>query len=81
MNSWLAKHADEITLFFLPAYSPDLNPDEYLNNDVKTGGLGRQRPRDQDELMAMVRSHLHRRRRQPEIVQRFFQVETVRYAA
>ena len=30
-----AEHKHEIEDFYLPAYSPDLNPAEYLNNDVK----------------------------------------------
>jgi transposase len=33
---WLEKHKDEITVFYLPSYSPELNPDEYLNGDLKT---------------------------------------------
>ena len=37
MTSWLEKHKDEIELFFLPAYSPEYNPDELLNSDIKRG--------------------------------------------
>lgn len=33
VKEWLAAHTDEIEIFFLPAYSPELNPDEYLNCD------------------------------------------------
>jgi transposase len=33
--AWLDQHADAITVFYLPPYSPELNPDEYLNHDVK----------------------------------------------
>ena len=32
---WLKKHVDEIELFYLPAYAPERNPDEYLNRDLK----------------------------------------------
>jgi transposase len=35
VTEWLSKHQNEIELFFLPAYYPDLNPDEYLNNIMK----------------------------------------------
>jgi len=45
VRRWLEGHQDEIELFFLPAYSPELNPDEYLNNDVKTNAVGRQNGR------------------------------------
>ena len=34
----LAKHQEQIEVFYLPAYCPELNPDEYLNNVyLKTG--------------------------------------------
>ena len=36
-KAWLAKHPDEIAVFYLPSYSPELNPDEYLNCDLKAG--------------------------------------------
>ena len=32
---WLEEHKERIEVFYLPAYSPELNPDEYLNNDLK----------------------------------------------
>ena len=35
VTTWVAAHAHEIELFYLPAYAPDHNPDEYLNNDLK----------------------------------------------
>jgi len=37
VKAWLQRHSSEIEVFYLPAYSPDLNPDEYLNNDLKNG--------------------------------------------
>ena len=36
-KAWLAEHEDEIEVFYLPSYSPELNPDEYLNCDLKAG--------------------------------------------
>ena len=35
VSAWLAEHTEEIELFYLPSYSPELNPDEYLNCDLK----------------------------------------------
>jgi transposase len=32
VKDWLKEHTERIELFFLPSYSPELNPDEYLNN-------------------------------------------------
>ena len=37
VKDWQKEHEDEIELFFLPSYSPKLNPDEYLNCDLKDG--------------------------------------------
>ena len=58
-KKWLRKHADEIELFFLPSYSPELNPDELLNQDVKTNAVGKNRARNKTELMRTVRSFLY----------------------
>ncbi len=81
IRRFLRDHGDRIRLFFLPSYSPDLNPDELLNQDVKSNALGRQRPRDQREMIDTVRSFLFRRKRQPQRVQSYFQERHVRYAA
>ncbi len=35
VRTWVSNHAHEIELFYLPAYAPDHNPGEYLNNDLK----------------------------------------------
>lgn len=81
VNTWLAENADRIRMFRLPAYSPELNPDEYLNQDVKSNAVGRQRPRDVHELVQSVRGYLRGTQRQPRIVARYFHAEPVRYAA
>ncbi|EQD74706.1 Transposase [mine drainage metagenome] len=76
----MAQPERTVKLFFLPGYSPELNPDELLNHDVKSH-LGRRRPHTQRELIHTLRSHLHRRPRQPHSVRRFFLEKHVRYAA
>ncbi len=81
VERWVAKRPDRLRLFFLPSYSPDLNPDEFLNNDVKANALGRRRPRDEGEMLASVRSYLWSTQRQPAVVQRYFEAPSVRYAA
>jgi hypothetical protein len=67
-------------LCFMPGYSPELTPDEMLNQDTKQA-MRRQRPRDQSQMMANARSHLRRRQKQPDVVRNFFQEDHVRYAA
>jgi transposase len=81
VQRWLARHADRLEVFFLPGYSPDLNPDEFLNQDVKSNALGRQRPATRGELLEGVRSYLRSTQRQPAIVKSYFHAESVRYAA
>lgn len=78
---WVAHRADRLRLFFLPGYSPELNPDEFLNNDVKANALRRRRPREEAELTASLRSYLWSPQRQPAIVQSYFQAPSVQYAA
>ena len=35
VTEWVEGHKEQISLFYLPSYSPEYNPDEYLNNDLK----------------------------------------------
>ena len=72
---------DDIELFFLPGYSPELNPDELLNQDVKSNALGRRRPGNQTEMTNDVRSYLHSTQKRPDIVKSYFEEEHVNYAA
>lgn len=81
VKRWVEKHAQRINLFYLPGYSPELNPDELVNQDVKSNAVGRRRARNQQELTANTRSYLWGRQRQPHIVRRYFQEKHVRYAA
>jgi transposase len=78
---WLGQHASEIEAFFLPPYSPELNPDELLNQDVKSNALGRRRAQNKRELLANVRGYLRSTQKMPQVVVRFFQEKHVRYAA
>jgi transposase len=81
VQAWRAKHIHELELFYLPSYSPELNPDELLNNDVKGNALGRRRPSNKAEMVADVRSYLRSTQKRPEIVRNYFNEEHVRYAA
>ncbi|MCH7915294.1 MAG: transposase [Deltaproteobacteria bacterium] len=75
----MKKESHRIRLFFLPSYSPELNPDEMLNQDIKSNAVGRQRARNQDELVSNVRGYLHSRQRQPHIVKKYFKESHVQY--
>jgi transposase len=80
VKRWVEKHADRIRLFLLPPYSPELNPDELLNHEVKESA-GRKRPHTRHEMIALVRQHLQHRQHQSHLVQRFFLEKHVAYAA
>ena len=81
VSRWLAEHAAHIRIFWLPSYSPELNPDELLNQDVKTNALGRIRPLNLPEMMDNVRSYLRITQRNSRLVKNYFREEHVRYAA
>jgi len=81
VTRWLHAHGDDLRLFFLPGYSPELNPDEFLNHDVKANAVGRRRAYDQGELVGNVRTYLRITQKHPQIVQRYFHAPSVRYAA
>lgn len=81
VKDWVERHAERLSLFFLPSYSPELNPDELLNHDVKANAVGRQRPKTQAEMMKNLRSYLRSTQRQPHVVQNFFREKHVAYAA
>jgi transposase len=81
VKKFVAEREDQIQLFHLPAYSPELNPDEMLNQDVKTNAVRRKPAATQSGMVQNLRCYLRSRQRQPELVKRYFHAPTVRYAA
>jgi len=81
VKQWPEERPDEIRIFFLPGYSPELTPDELLHQDVKSNTIRKNRPSQQDELVKNVRSYLRKRQMQAHIVAKYFQGKHVRYAA
>ena len=81
VRTWVEKHRESIRLIFLPPYSPELNPDEMVNQDIKKYVRSRVRSHNQKEMMSRVRHFLRSRQRRPGFVRRYFQAKQVRYAA
>jgi transposase len=81
VSAWVGRHAERIQLHFLPGYSPELNPVELLNHDVKANAAGRGRARTVAELTGELRGYVRRRQAQPQVVVRFFQHPATCYAA
>jgi len=78
---WIAMHSEQIELFFIPSYSPDLNPDEYLNRDLKKNVNGRFIPRTESELKMNLLSFMRKIQKLPDRVMSYFNSSCISYAA
>jgi transposase len=81
VREWVNEHLDEIEIFYMPAYTPERNPDEYLNQAVKISLRNKRQPRNQIELTNNLRRHMRGLQRKRTKVKNFFQHELVKYAA
>jgi len=68
-------------LFYLPPYSPELNPDERVWNDLKNNAVGKQAITAPDKMHSAVISHLRFIQKSPCRVRSYFNNTTTRYAA
>lgn len=80
VKSFVEARADRLELFFLPPYSPDLNPDELVWNHVKAR-VAKATVQTKDEMKAAVYRALHRLQKLPHLVASFFRAPTYTYAA
>jgi transposase len=80
-RDWLAAHRAEIEVFHLPAYSPDLNPDEGVHADLKQAVTRRAPARSKPELKQAVINHMRGLSRTPKRIRAIFQHQQFRYAA
>ncbi len=75
-----AQHSNGmLTLFFLPPYSPELNPDEWVWKNVKHDNLGRASAKSSRDLAKFAYAALDRLKRTPEIIRAFFADPVLRY--
>jgi transposase len=81
VRQWVAARRAQIELCFLPSYAPELNPDEYLNADLKARLHAAEPVRDAAHLKRKVLSHLRSLQKQPARIKSYFQHENIRYAA
>lgn len=81
VKEWLEEHKAMIEVFYLPAYSPELNPDEYLNCDLKGGVHSGKPARNKDQLRKKASKHMRMLQRKPARVKKYFQHDKIRYAA
>jgi len=81
VRDWLARHKAQIEVFHLPSYSPELNPDEGLNADLKQHVTRKAPLRSKQVLKQAAISHMHRLTKSPARVRSFFRQTSMRYAA
>jgi transposase len=81
LNDFLVEHAAFIKLFYLPSYSPDLNPDEYLNRDLKANLNNKPLGRAKGKIEEHAKNHMENIAQDVKHVIRLFHAETVKYAS
>jgi transposase len=81
VEQWADARPQRIELFFLPRYAPELNPDEYLNNDLKGRVNSAGLPNNKQELRCHIQAFMRRLLHWPEHVMSYFQHPCVQYAA
>ncbi len=81
LRPWLEQQKERIELFFMPGYSPELNPVEVANADLKKNATSAPPPRTEEQLVENIMSHYRSVSRRPNHVVRYFCHPDVRYAA
>ena len=81
VKAWVEEHKEKIALFYLPAYSPDLNPDEYLNNDFKRNVNAKHIPINKKELTKNTEDFMNMLSQDSQRVANYFKHEKIKYAS
>jgi transposase len=81
IRDWLARRRAKIEVFYLPPYSPELNPDEGLNADLKQAVTRKAPARSKPQLKQAAISHMRKLSKMPARIRSLFQHPQFRYAA
>lgn len=81
LRPWLAENEEHIELFFMPGYSPELNPVEVANADLKKNITSAPPPRTEEQLVQNLQAHYRSVQKRPEHVISYFGHPDVNYAA
>ncbi len=81
VKAWAVERKDKIELFYLPSYSPELNPEERLNADLKHAIYTKVPVRTKAKLKAAATEHMQTLEKSPDRVKKYFQDSRVKYAA
>lgn len=80
VKEFIAASKGSIELYFIPPYAPDLNPDEFVWNYIKSNGLSRKPLKKNESLKARVKTDLAAIKRKPALVRSFFLAKSVAYS-
>jgi transposase len=81
VGKWVEENGTQIELHYLPTYSPELNPDEYLNNTLKKQLANDPPARTVKEQQHRVRGQMRSNQKRPALIASLFDATHVRYAA
>ena len=76
---WVSRHQDKIELFFLPPYSPENNPDEYLNHSLKLSVHSGDLPKNRSDIRHKTNSFMRTLQRNKDMVSAFFHHPQISY--
>jgi transposase len=80
VREWVNAHQEQIEIFYLPTYSPDLNPDEYLNRHLKSVIFKEEKPTSRENLRSLTVRKLRVIQSNKELVKSYFDSKSVQYA-
>lgn len=80
VREWVNAHQEQIEIFYLPTYSPDLNPDEYLNRHLKSVIFKEERPTSRESLRSLTVRKLRVIQSNKDLVKSYFDSKSVQYA-
>ena len=81
LQDWLKDNKSKLELRYLSSYSPELNPDEYVNNDLKQALNKGEPARGKEKLREQVEIHMTRRANEPAVMKKLFHHKRILYAA
>ena len=81
VKKWVEENNDKIEVFYLPSYSPEKNPDEYLNCDLKYGLSEKPAPKNQIQLKNNLENHMNMLQKNQGRVKKYFKHKEINYAA
>ena len=81
VKEWLEANKEKIEVFYLPSYSPELNPDEYLNGNLKNKIRSGIPAKNETDIISKTRSFMKTLQKRPQHVKKYFKHPAVAYAA